>query len=116
VPVLVGEIEHQEPLPRDVEPMNPHKVVEDPPCGGGLGGCALLVRQGGLVLLERVADARLSSRIDEHTDRQDHQQRHDPFGFLQLQRRGQQLRGLEEAKPAFGSGWAFIAVEPRVGG
>ena len=27
--VLVGQIEHEEPLPRDVEHMNPHKVVED---------------------------------------------------------------------------------------
>jgi hypothetical protein len=42
VQVLVGQIEHKEPLPRDVEHMNPHKVVEDPPCGGGLGGFAFL--------------------------------------------------------------------------
>src|SRR4029453_11037044 len=57
VQVLVGQIEHEEPLPRDVEHMNPHKVVEDPPCGGGLDGFAFLVRKGGLVLRERVADA-----------------------------------------------------------
>ena len=55
--VLVGQIEHEEPLPRDVKHMNPHKVVEDPPCGGGLCGFAFLVRKGGLMLLERVADA-----------------------------------------------------------
>ena len=57
VQVLVGQIEHEEPLPRDVEHMNPHKVVEDPPCGGGLDALAFLVRKGSLVLLERVADA-----------------------------------------------------------
>jgi hypothetical protein len=28
VQVLVSQIEHAEPLPRDVEHMNPHKVVE----------------------------------------------------------------------------------------
>ena len=62
VQVLVGQIEHEEPLPRDVEHMNPHKVVEDPPCSGGLDALAFLVRKGGLVLLERVAwaEARLS--------------------------------------------------------
>src|SRR5262249_8318597 len=57
VQVLVGQIEHEEPLPRNVEHMNPHKVVEDPPCGGGLYGFAFLVRKGGLVLRERVTNA-----------------------------------------------------------
>ena len=59
VQVLVGQIAPEEPLPRDGEHMNPHKVVEDPPCGGGLCGFAFLVRKGGLMLLERVADALL---------------------------------------------------------
>src|SRR4029434_581181 len=66
VQVLVGQIEPEEPLRRDVEHMNPHKVVEDPPCGGGLYGFAFLVRKGGLVLRERVTDAILSGRIDMH--------------------------------------------------
>src|SRR5215471_2342764 len=57
VQVLVSQIEHEEPLPRDVEHMNPHKVVEHPPGGGGLDALAFLVRKGGLVLLERMADA-----------------------------------------------------------
>src|SRR5262249_39157815 len=56
VQVLVGQIEHEEPLPRDVEHMNSHKVVEDPSGGGRLNALAFLVRKGGLVLLERVAD------------------------------------------------------------
>ena len=75
-----------------------------------------LVRQGGLVLLERVADAILSGRIDEQTDRHDHQQGHDTFGWFQLQRRGQKWRGFEEAQPAFSPGLAFVAVEHRLGG
>ena len=57
VQVLVGQIEHEEPLPREVEHMNPHKVVEDPPCGGELDALAFLIRKGGLVLLDRVTDA-----------------------------------------------------------
>jgi len=57
VQVLVGQIEHEEPLPREVEHMNPHKVVEDPPCGGGLYGFAFLVRKSGRVLRERATDA-----------------------------------------------------------
>ena len=116
VQVLVGQIAHEEPLPRDGEPMHPHKGVEDPPCGGGLDALAFLIRKGGLVRLERVTDAILSGRIDEHTDGHDHQQGHDPFGFFQRQRRGQKLRVLEEAKPAFGPGLAFVAVEHRLGG
>ena len=116
VQVLVGQIEHEEPLPRDVEHMNSHKVVEDPPCGGGLDALAFLVRKGGLVLLERVADAILSGRRDEQTDRHDHQQGHDTFGFFQIQRRGQKWRVFEEAKPTFCPGLAFVAVEHRLGG
>src|SRR5215813_13256112 len=85
VQVLVGQIEHEEPLPRNVEHMNPHKVVEDPPCGGGLYGFAFLVRKGGLVLRERVTNAILSGRIDKQTDRHDHQQSHNTFGFFEIE-------------------------------
>ena len=113
--VLVGQIEHEEPLPRDVEHMNPHKVVEDPPCGGGLGGFAFLVRKGGLVLLECVADAILEGRIDEQTDGHHHQEGHDTCGFFEIQRRGQKLRVFEEAKPTFCPGLTFVAVEHRLG-
>jgi hypothetical protein len=55
--VFVGQIEHEEPLPRNVEHMNPHKVVEYPPCGGVLVALAFLVRKGGGVVLERIANA-----------------------------------------------------------
>ena len=88
VQMLVSQIEHEEPLPRDGEHMNPHKGVEDPPCGGGLYGLAFLVRKGGLVLRERVTDAILSGRIDQQTDRHDHQQSHNTFGFFERERRG----------------------------
>ena len=114
--VLVGQMEHDEPLPRDVEPMHPHKVVEDPPGGGGLDALACLIRKGGLVLRERVTDAIRSGRLDEPTDRHDHQPGHDPFGLIQRQRRGQPLRVLAEAKPAGCPGLAFAGVEHRVGG
>ena len=114
--VLVGQIEHEEPLPRDVEHMHPHKGVEDPPCDGVLDAGALLVWKRRPVLLERAADAILSGRIDEQTDRHDHQQGHDTFGFFQIKRRGQKLGGFEEAKPAFCPGLAFVAIEHRLGG
>jgi hypothetical protein len=116
VQVLVGQIEPEEPLARDGEPMHPHKVVEDPPCSGGLDALAFVVRQGDLVLRERVADAIRSSRRDEHTDRHDHQQGHDTCGFFQRQRRGQKLWGFAEAQPACCPGLAFGAVAHRVGG
>jgi hypothetical protein len=88
VQVLVGQIEHAEPLPRDVEHMNPHKVVEDPSGGGVLDALAFLVWKRRRVLLERAADAVLSGRIDEQTHRHHHQQGHDAFGFFEIERRG----------------------------
>src|SRR5215211_2840443 len=63
--VLVGQIEHQESLSRDVEHMNPHEVMEHPACGRVLDALAFLVRQGRSVVLEGIADAVLEGRIDE---------------------------------------------------
>jgi hypothetical protein len=54
--VFVGQIEHEEPLLRHVEHMNPHKVVEDPPRGGVLDALAFVVWKRHPVLLERAAD------------------------------------------------------------
>src|SRR6516162_10319080 len=47
--------------------------------------------------------------IDEQTDGHHHQQGHDALGFFEIERRGQKLRGLEEAKAAFGIYLAFVA-------
>ena len=55
--VLFGQIEHEKPLSWDVEHMNAHKVVEDPPRGGVLDALAFLVRKCGLMLLEGGANA-----------------------------------------------------------
>jgi hypothetical protein len=96
--------------------MNPSKVVEAPPYGGRLDALAWVVRQGGFGLLERVAAALFSGRIDKQTDGHDHQQGHDTFRFFQIPRRGQALRGLEEANPTWCPGLAFGAVEHRLGG
>jgi hypothetical protein len=55
--VLVGQIEHAEPLPRDVEPMNPHEVVKDPPGSRVPNPSPFLVWEGRSVLLEGLAAA-----------------------------------------------------------
>lgn len=55
--MLVGQIEHKEPLPRNVAHMNPYKVGKDPPCGGVLDTLAFLIWKRRPVLLERTADA-----------------------------------------------------------
>jgi hypothetical protein len=99
--VLVGQIEHEEPLPWDVEPMNSHEVVEHPARGRVLDALAFLGWKRRSVLLERAAAAVLSGGIDEQIDRHDHQQRHDAFRLCQLKRGGQKLRGFQEAKATF---------------
>ena len=51
--MLVGQIEHEEPLSRDVEHMNPHEVVEHPACRRVLDALAFLVWKRRPVLLQR---------------------------------------------------------------
>jgi Winged helix-turn helix len=57
VQVLLREVEDDVGLSRDTQDMNPNKVVEHPPRGGVLDAFAFLVWKGGLVVLERVANA-----------------------------------------------------------
>jgi hypothetical protein len=114
--VLVGQIEPQESLSRDVEHMNPHEVMAHPACGRVLEALAFLVRQGRSVVLEGMAEAVLAGRIDESADRHHHQQGHDALGLFEREGRGQTLWGFEEATPTFRPGLPFIAVAPRLGG
>jgi hypothetical protein len=114
--VFVGQMQHHESLSRDEEHRYPHAVVEHPACRGVLDALAFLVRQGGLVGLERVATAVLYGRRDEPTSRHHPQAGPDTLGLLARERGGQKLRGFEEAQPAFAPGLACVAVEPRFGG
>jgi hypothetical protein len=114
--VLVGQIQNDESLSRNVEHMNPHEVVEHPACRRGLDALAFLVREGGLMLLQDRADTVLEGRIDEQTHRHHHQQGHDALGFFEVERGGQKLRGFEEAKPAFHVGLPFVSSQHRLGG
>ena len=107
--VLFGEIEHQGPLPRGEEQVNPDKILEDPACRWVLDRFACLMRKRRVMLLEGFADAILQSRIDEQTHRHDHQERHNPLGFFAIERRGQKAGVFEEAKAAFRMRLAFIA-------
>ena len=60
--MLLGQIQHERPLPRNEEPMDPHKVVKDPPRGRVLHWCALLLRKGSPLVFERCANAVLQRR------------------------------------------------------
>ena len=113
--VLVGQIQNHESLSRVVEHMNPHEVVEHPACGRVLNAFAFLVWEGRAVLLEGYADAIFEGRIDESTDRHDHQEGHDPLGLFEREGGGQKLGGFQEAKPTFRSGLPFVSVEYGLG-
>ena len=114
--VLLREVEDDVGLSRDTQDMHPHKVVEHPLCGGVLDAVAFLVRKGGLGVLERVANAVLSGRRDEPTDRHDHQQGQDALGLFEREEGSQKLRIFEEAQAAFRPGLPLIAIEHRLGG
>ena len=63
--VLIGQIENHESLSRDGEHMNSHEVMEHPACGRVLDALAFLVRKGGRMLLEGMAEAILSGGLNE---------------------------------------------------
>jgi hypothetical protein len=108
--MLLGEIQYQRPLPGDEEHVNPHKIVKDPPRCRILYRGALLVRKGCSVVLQGVANAVLQRRIHEQAHRHHHQERHDPLGLFEIQRRGQKAWILEKAKAAFRMPLAFVAL------
>ena len=81
--VLRCEIEDDVGLSRDTQDMHANKGVEHPPRGGVLDAFAFLVRKGGLVVLERVAYAGLSGRIDEPTGGPHHSEGHDTLGLVE---------------------------------
>src|SRR5215211_6051154 len=111
--MLLGEIQHQRPLPWDEEPVNPHNIVKDPPCGGVLYRCALLVRDGAPVVLEGMAHAIRQRRIHEPAHRHHPQERHAPLGLFEIPRRGAKAWLLAEANAAFRMPLALVAREQR---
>ena len=112
--MLLGEIQHQRPLPWDEEPVNPHNIVQDPPCGGVLYRCALLVRDGASVVLEGMAHARRQRRLHEPAHRHHPQERHAPLGLFEIPRRGAKAWLLAEANAAFRMPLALVALEQRL--
>src|SRR5262245_6713734 len=107
--VLVGQIQHHEALPRDVQHMNPNEVVKHPACRWSLATLALLVWKRRAVLLERAADAVLSGRIDEQADGHHPQQGHDTLRYFEIQRRGEKLGIFKEAEAALGIRLPFVS-------
>jgi hypothetical protein len=113
--MLLGEIQDQRPLPGDEAHVNPHNRGKDPPRCRMLYRGARLVRNGGAVVLQGVANAVRQRRLHEPAHRHHHQERPDPLGLFELPRRGQNAWLREKAKAAFRMPWAFVALEPLLG-
>ena len=113
--MLLREIEHQGSLPREVQQMNPYKVMEDPARGRVLHWLTFVVRNCRVMVLQGFAKARLQRHIDQQTYRHHHQQGHDPLRLFEIERRGQQEGIFEEATAAFCMRLAFVACEELLG-
>lgn len=107
--MLLCEIEHQGSLPRDQEHVNPHKILEDPPCRWVLHRLPLVVGKGGGVVPQRFANAILQRRIQQQAHGHHHQQCHDPLRLFERERGGQKAGVFQKAKAAFHQGLAFVA-------
>ena len=113
--MLVIEIQHEGSLPTNTSQMDADKVLEDPAGRGVLDGWPVLVGEGRLVVLERLSDALLQGGIHQQTDGHDHQQRHDPLGFLEREGGGQKAWIVQEPKAAFHTLLAFIPRQQGLG-
>jgi len=54
--MLIGKIEHQWPLPRDEQQVNPDKIAKGPACGRVWDGLSLLIRKRRPIILEGCAE------------------------------------------------------------
>jgi hypothetical protein len=66
-------IEHERPVSRQEQQMNPDKGLEDPPGRGMLDWLSLLIGKGGLVGSQGLPDAILQRSLGQQTYRHDHQ-------------------------------------------
>jgi hypothetical protein len=114
--VLVIKIQHEGSFSTHTQQMDADKVLEDPAGRGVLDGLPLLVWESRSVVLERLADAILQGSLHQQAHGHDHQQRHDPFGFLAIKGGGQKAWIFQEPKAAFCMLLAFIPREQFLGG
>src|SRR6266850_4156841 len=114
--MLLGAIAPQRPLPRDEEHMTSDPRREDPPRRRVVHGWPRVVRKRGAVVLEGCANAVLQRRRHQQTDRQHHQQGHDPLRRFEGTRCGPKAGGLEEATATFHRRVTLLASEPLLDG
>jgi hypothetical protein len=107
--VLIRQVDHDRPLLRGVEHMNPDNVVAHPACGRVLDACAFWVWKCYRMCLEGWTNPILQGRIHQQADGHHQQQRHAAFRLVEIERGGQKLRVFQEAKAEFRLGLAFIA-------
>jgi hypothetical protein len=81
-----------------------------------LDGLPLLVGESRILVLERLSNAIFQGRIHQQADSHDHQQRHDPLGFLEIKGGGQKAWIFQEPKAAFHLLLAFIPRQQGLGG
>ena len=102
--MLFCQVEHDEPLLRDVEHMKPDKGVVHSSCSRVLDALAFVGWKCGLMRLEGGANPILQGRIHQQADGYHPQQRHEAFGLVERAWGGQQWWGFQEAPPR--SAWA----------
>jgi hypothetical protein len=98
---MLFQIKHEYLARLDNEQMNAYKQLKKPAHGGVLHGLAFLVGKRLLLLFEGLTEAVFQGGLEQQREGHDPHQRHDAFGRLQIQGRGQEQRVFEEAKAPF---------------
>lgn len=91
--------------------MNPDKRMADPPGGWVLGRSPLLIGACRILVFEGVADAICQGGLPQEAHGHPHEQRHDALRFFEVNRRGEKLRVLQKAEPAFCRALPFVACQ-----
>jgi hypothetical protein len=96
--------------------MNAHKRMKHPPGGWILHMFPLWIRKRRVRPLKRLTNAGLQGRLHQPTHGHDHQENHDPPGFFEVARGGQQLGIFHEANPVLPMRLAVVAFQQLLRG
>ena len=114
--VRFRQMEHDGPLWRDAQEMNPHTGREDPACSRVLHRLLLLVGERGPVLLAGLANALRQSGIHQQTHGHHHEPRHDPRRRFAIARGSSKAWVFAKAHAAFRISLPCVAGDEFLGG
>jgi hypothetical protein len=113
--LLISDMAHEGPLPRDPKHGDAGTGLAHPASGGVLSRLPLVVWDGGLGEYAPLPDASFQGGIDEPAHAHDQQECHEPRGFLESARSSQHAGLVAKPNAVVPRLLPFIAVQQCLG-